>query len=277
MNQPDLAPLEILQELPPDRPALKFAVLDFDGTISTLRQGWEGIMRPLMLEMIAGPTPVDPDLEREVDEFIDHSTGIQTIFQMQWLAEAVKRHGRNPDYHDDPWWYKAEYNRRLMELVDRRIADIQSGRKAPSDYQIKGGLDFLAALQARRISIYFFSGTDHGDVRRESTLIGAAAFAALIVGAPEGRAECSKEAVLRQLIQERGFKGPEVLVVGDGRVEIALGREVGALTLGMATDEVRREGVNPRKRARLEKAGAHAIAGDFTCLPKLLAWLGLSS
>ena len=35
--------MEILEELPADRPPLKIALFDFDGTISTIRQGWEGI------------------------------------------------------------------------------------------------------------------------------------------------------------------------------------------------------------------------------------------
>ena len=33
---------------------LKAVLFDFDGTISTLRHGWEQTMESLMLEMIAG-------------------------------------------------------------------------------------------------------------------------------------------------------------------------------------------------------------------------------
>jgi len=62
-------------------------------------------------------------------------------------------------------------------------------------------------------------------------------------------------------------------VVGDGRVEISLGREFGALTLGVASDEEARCGINPVKRARLIKAGAHAITGDFCDAEAILDWL----
>nr|NIM06611.1 hypothetical protein [Armatimonadota bacterium]NIM24433.1 hypothetical protein [Armatimonadota bacterium]NIM68304.1 hypothetical protein [Armatimonadota bacterium]NIM76708.1 hypothetical protein [Armatimonadota bacterium]NIN06507.1 hypothetical protein [Armatimonadota bacterium] len=96
-----------------------------------------------------------------------------------------------------------------------------------------------------------------------------------IAGAPEGTTDCSKEAVLRRLIEEAGLSGPEVVVIGDGRVEIALGREMGTLTLGIATDEVRRQGVNPAKFVRLKKAGAHAIVGDFSAHEEILDWLGI--
>src|SRR5690554_1587382 len=102
--------MEEIITLPKDRPALKAVLFDFDGTISTLRQGWEKTMAPFMLEMIAGYTLADNQLADKVGRYIDQSTGIQTIFQMKWLAETVKKYGRNPSATDDPWWYKAEYN-----------------------------------------------------------------------------------------------------------------------------------------------------------------------
>lgn len=37
-----------------EKTTIKAAVFDFDGTISTLRCGWEEVMEPLMLECISG-------------------------------------------------------------------------------------------------------------------------------------------------------------------------------------------------------------------------------
>jgi len=267
--------LEIVESLPEKRPGIKAAVFDFDGTISTLRYGWEGVMEPMMLELISNGMPVTQELAREVKEYIDESTGIQTIFQMQWLTETVKRYGNNPQASDDPWWYKSEYNRRLMEIVDIRARKLQAGEAERSDYLMKGSLEFLRALRARGVDIYAASGTDHPDVVRESTSLGAYSYFTQVAGAPAGRADCSKEAVLRQLIREKGLLGPELLVVGDGKVEIALGREVGAITIGIASDEEKREGVNPVKRKRLIKAGAHAIIGDFGNLNSILGFIGM--
>ena len=65
------------------RGPVRAVLFDFDGTISTLRSGWELVMKPLMLEMIAGGMDWDDALEREVDAYIDESTGIQTILQMK--------------------------------------------------------------------------------------------------------------------------------------------------------------------------------------------------
>lgn len=254
---------------------IKAVLFDFDGTLSTLRYGWETIMEPLMLEMIAGSQEPDASLIAEVREYIDQSTGVQTYYQMKWLAEAVTRYGKNPGAPEDPWWYKAEYNRRLIKLVNERIAGIQNGECKSSDYLMAGSEEFLKALAGRGIKIYVASGTDDPDVNSEAEILGLKKYFSEVSGAPLGKAECSKEAVLRRLIKNYGLYGKELAVIGDGKVEIALGREVGAVTLGIASDEENRRGINTVKRERLIKAGAHAIVGDFTDQSKILSWMGL--
>ena len=267
--------MEIIIKLPKNRPSLKAVLFDFDGTISTLRYGWESIMEPMMLEMISANSEPDQSLIDEVKRYIDQSTGIQTIYQMQWLAEAVKKNGQNLSAPDDPWWYKAEYNRRLMVPVEERKALIRNGKKAQDDYLIKGSITMLAALKEKGIKIFVASGTDDADVKREAKVLGVSGYFDIIAGAPAGKTACSKEAVLKELLENQGFKGGELAVVGDGKVEIALGREVGAVTLGLATDEEKRFGINETKRQRIIKAGAHAITGDFTDLDEIISWLGL--
>ena len=77
------------------------------------------------------------------------------------------------------------------------------------------------------------------------------------------------------LVETIGLTGEKIAVIGDGKVEIALAREIGARALGLATDEARRRGVDAQKRDRLIRAGADAIEGDFLDKNALLAWLGL--
>ena len=256
------------------RTPVRAVLFDFDGTISTLRCGWELVMRPLMLEMISGGE-WDAALEREVDAYIDESTGIQTIHQMKWLAERAKRQNRAAP--DDPWWYKAEYNRRLMLQVGKRVEALKTGAESPAHFLVAGSTTFLSALKARGVRLYVASGTDHPDVVNEAGALGLREMFTLIAGAPVGSENCSKEAVIEKLISDEGLTGDDFCVVGDGKVEIRLGREAGARTLGMATDEEALHGVNPVKRERLVKAGADAIAGDFTCLEEFLDFLGLEA
>ena len=59
-------------------------------------------------------------------------------------------------------------------------------------------------------------------------------------------------------------------------MEIALGKEAGARTLGIASDEEHRRGIFPVKQQRLQQAGADRIIGDFSQLEELLSWMGLT-
>lgn len=266
--------IEVMKGLPFGYKGIKAALFDFDGTISTLRQGWEDVMEPLMVEMICGNTRQTREIVEEVRQYINESTGIQTIHQMKWLSEAVEKYGKNPAVHDE-WWYKDEYNKRLIERVKARVQDISNGRLIPEDFIIKGAREFLEVLSGKGIELYVASGTDHEDVISEVKVLGLSGYFKEVAGAPNRKVNCSKEKVLNDLIKEKGFKGSELLVVGDGKVEIALGNRVGAVTLGMATDEVKRYGVNDVKRIRLVGAGCHAFIGDFTNYNAILEWLYL--
>ena len=267
-------PLELLhpEHLPTGK--IRTVIFDFDGTFSTLRCGWEKVMRKLMLELISGRNAYDKPLEDRVDTYIDASTGIQTVYQMQWLKNAVDEAGYGCSDRD-VWWYKDEYNRRLMEEVNRRIRSVETGEESPKQYLVAGAVEFLQALRNAGIPACLASGTDHKDVLHEAAVLGVADLFSVIKGAPERQAACSKEAVLKMLLDENGVSGDSLLLVGDGKVEIALGAENGAYTLGAATDEENLRGINPVKRKRLQMAGADAIVGDFENLTDLRGWLGI--
>ena len=164
-------------------------------------------------------------------------------------------------------------NTRLMEEVALRIQRLESGKDSPQQYLIAGAVEFLQFLKNSGIAVYLASGTDHKDVVHEASVLGVADLFAIIKGAPERQIACSKEAVLNMLLQESGLPGENLLVVGDGKVEIALGAENGAYTLGVATDEEHLRGMNPVKHKRLQNAGADAIIGDFDDLAALRNWL----
>lgn len=257
------------------RTPVKAVLFDFDGTISTLRFGWENVMKPLMLEMISGGSSWNDALEKEVSDYINESTGIQTIHQMRWLAETVHARGMNPTASTDPWWYKNEYNRRLMENVNARLTALNSGTTPRNEFLIGGSDAFLQALRARSVRMFVASGTDQADVIKEASALGVASYFEQISGALPGSEACSKEKVLAQLMENLGLNGDEFAVIGDGKVEIRLGREAGARTVGLASDEAARYGVNPVKEARLVAAGADMICGDFSDMNTLLHFLGL--
>lgn len=268
--------MEIIELLPKKRANLKAVLFDFDGTISTLRHGWENVMGPFMVEMIVGNTKQDDTITELVDKYIDRSTGTQTIYQMQWLVDTIKEYGYNLDTPKDPWWYKTEYNKRLERYIAERKESIIKNKTFKWKYIIRGSIIFLDRLKQKGINIYVASGTDHPDVVKEAEILGLKKYFNEIQGAPLGKVQCSKEWVLKKLITESFIKGYELAVIGDGPVEIALGREFGAISLGVASNEEGLGGINLAKRNRLIKAGAHAIVGDFENNNDILTWLELT-
>ena len=247
--------------------AIKAIVCDFDGTFSTLRCGWEDVMKRQFLKYL--------DDEKWIDEFIGETTGIQTILQMKgFLAELRKRRVKLPS--KDPWFYKNEYNDMLMASVAEKREAVIAGNTPREKYLVPGALLFLQALKTRGVKIYFASGTDQADVRIEAAALGLDKFAEGIEGALPKSEKCAKEAAIRRLVKQAGVKPGELAVIGDGKVEIALGRAIRARTIGLATNETDFSKVNGVKRERLKKAGAGMIAGDFRDLPQMLDYLGLN-
>ena len=117
--------------------------------------------------------------------------------------------------------------------------------------------------------------SDEERAARLMAALGLTDYFTFVAGAPVAAESCSKEKVIADLMEKEGLKGADFAVIGDGKVEIRLGAEVGARTVGLASDEEHLCGVNSVKRERLIKVGADVIAGDFLELDELLSFLGL--
>ena len=253
------------------------AVFDHDGTLSTLRQGWETVMEPVMLRAILGDQyqTAESGLFRAVQQralaYIEQSTGIQTIAQMDALAQMVAEFGIVPAAQRlDAWGYKAVYNQALMQMVDDRLARLERGELEPGDFTMKGIVSFLRALRERGMQLFLVSGTDEADTLHEVSVLGYAdLFNGGIYGAKPGSRADTKDQIIRSVIESLG--GSErFMVFGDGPVEIRLGRRYGGLACGIASDESRRFGLNPVKRRRLIRAGANLIVPDFSQWQRLI-------
>lgn len=260
---------------------VKHVVFDNDGTISTLRQGWEAIMTPMMIKAILGDQYDTADetlyhkVRTRVLDYIDKSTGIQTILQMEALVAMVTEFGIvPPDRVLDKAGYKAIYNRSLCDVVDQRIKKLKKNLLDITDYTVKGAVECLRTLHAQGITLYLASGTDHQDVVAEASALGYAdLFNGGIYGALGDVTKYSKKMVIDRIMTENNLQGPELAVFGDGPVEIREVRKRNGLAIGIASDEVQRHGWNPEKRSRLIKAGAHLVCPDFCEYKALLAYL----
>ncbi|MCS6831673.1 MAG: HAD family hydrolase, partial [bacterium] len=78
---------------------IRFALFDFDGTLSLIREGWQQVMIPMMVEVLQRETPTtesEEELTRVVTEYVDRLTGKQTIYQMLQLCEEIQKRGGKP-------------------------------------------------------------------------------------------------------------------------------------------------------------------------------------
>ena len=259
------------------------AIFDHDGTISTLRQGWEAVMEPMMVRAILGARYAEADetlyarVVRRTRAFIDTTTGIQTLVQMQGLVKLVREFGIVPEAEVlDEHRYKAIYLDALMDLVRGRLRKLQRGELDVGDFTVKNAPRLLERLHGAGVALYLASGTDQADVVAEAEALGyARLFEGRIYGAVGDVAQEAKRIVLDRILSGIGAgQMGRVVAFGDGPVEIRETRKRGGLTVGIASDEVRRYGINLAKRGRLVRAGAHLVVADFSQVEPLLGLLG---
>ena len=187
------------------------------------------------------------------------------------LSEEIEKRGGTPQ---DPLAYKDEYNRRLLPVVEERIAGLAAGTLSADPLRVPMSLEFLQSLREIGISCYLASGTDVEFVKNEAGLLGVAEyFDGGIFGALREYKKFSKAMIIQKIITDFQLSGSELLIIGDGYVEIENAKEVGAIAVGVASVEGNRYNMNADKRERLIRAGADIIIPDFREGPQLLNYL----
>ncbi len=256
-----------------ERGRIRSALFDFDGTLSLIREGWQQIMIPMMVEILLdlNTGESEEELAPVVREYVDRLTGKQTIYQMMELAEQVRRRGAEPR---DPLDYKHEYLDRLWERIKERVAALKSGETAPDELLLPGSRALLTALAERGVALYLASGTDIQYVLDEARALQVDGFfGESIYGALDDYKQFSKAMIIDRIIQTHQLAGSALLTFGDGYVEIENTKDVGGIAVGVASDEVRREGIDDWKRTRLIGAGADLLIPEFREQERLLAYL----
>ena len=240
-------------------------------------------MQDVMEGMIGGESGrVTAELRREIAEYIDSSTGILSIYQMRWLAEAVARWKLTARVLS-AGEYKRIYNERLLERKVYARLKSASGEEEREKFLLRGAKEFLKILKDTGAELLLASGTDDVYVQREASFLGVRdLFEDRIYGALDDTEEYTKENIIRRILKEdvAGSEGSIMAVFGDGPVEIRAAREYGALAVGVASDEERGRGWNPKKVRRLAGAGADILIPDFAEGSELLALIrnsGMSS
>jgi phosphoglycolate phosphatase len=252
----------------------QYVFFDFDGTLSLVREGWQTVMVPMMVEeLLATGTEESPEeLERSVTEFVANLTGKQTIYQMIRLAEEIRKRGKIPE---DPLVYKRRYHDLLMQRIAHRREALRGGKVSGEEMLVPGALPFLTYLKDKGLKLYLASGTDEIYVREEARLLGLECyFGEHIYGAIDAYQTFSKATVIERLLRENQIPGEYLLGFGDGFVDIQTVKAVGGTAVAVASDERNRSGKpDPWKRERLIQAGADLVIPDYQEWPALVGYL----
>ena len=254
--------LEVVNRPKPTQP-LKAAILDFDGTLSLIREGWHQVMIPYFIEVIENtPNHESPtEVEHNVREFVDLLTGKQTIYQCIRLAEEVVKRG---GVADEPIAYKAEYHRRLGLRIEHRLTELKAGGD-PINHLVPGSWDLLKMLRKHGLVVYLASGTDEVYVKEEADLLRVTELCdGGVFGAQDDYKTFSKAMVIKKIIKDHNLKGEELIGFGDGYVEIENVHDIGGFAVGVASNESTRTGIDQWKRNRLIGAGADWIIPDYS-------------
>jgi len=252
----------------------RFAVFDFDGTLSLIREGWQDVMVPLLVEVLreTGTDESDAELTAIVRQFVAELTGKQTIYQMMRLAEEVRARGGTSA---EPVVYKHEYHERLMRRIGDRREALRTGAVEPEGMLVPGSIELLTALADRGVELFLASGTDEAYVREEADLLGLTPFfGPRIYGARDDFRTFSKQMVIERILRENNVGGTRLIGFGDGYVEIENVKSAGGTAVAVASDEPGRSGrPDAWKRERLIGIGADVVVPDFREWERLVGYL----
>lgn len=277
-NSTAVTPMLLADEIEVLRPDLprgrfRFVLFDFDGTLSLIREGWPQVMIPMMVEVLqqTGTRETSEQLTAAVEDFVMRLNGRQTIYQMMQLADEVRKRGGEPL---EPLAYKHRYHDLLMQRIEGRLDNLRNGTARQEEWTVPGSHQLLQALQDRGLTLYLASGTDLKYVRQEAELLGVTRFFGQhIYGALDDYQNFSKKMVIERILRENNLRGEELLGFGDGFVEIEEIKRVGGVAVAVASDEVRRAGINQWKRWRLAQAGADIVIPEYRKQKILLDYL----
>ncbi len=212
---------------------------------------------------LAGTKPLP-----ETDRFCVESAGLSALTQMEWAIrrsvqegkidtpceasvndEIIKRIWAGNEYYDDlnetaeMTAMVSEKTPRLFKLYEAvlngycRDKNLAVAKQNPERFIIGGSMEFMKFLKDNGVKNYFVTGAVvekgmgmHEEVETLGYQIGEGELVEDIIGSTWTE-KLPKDMIMKKLLRELGATGEEVLVVGDGRAEIAASYEMGSVAI----------------------------------------------
>lgn len=230
----------------------------------------------------------------ETDRFCVESAGLSALTQMEWAirrsveegnikvncdkdtnSEIIKRIWNGEEYYDDlPETDEmnallTEKTPRLFKLYEAvlngycRDKNLEEAKKNPDKFRIAGSMDFMKFLKDNGVTNYFVTGAVvekgmgmHEEVEGLGYKIGTGSLVEDIIGSTWTE-KMPKDMVMKKLLKDLDVDGANVLVVGDGRAEIAAGAEMGSVVISRLPQSAQYQ------RKLHKKLGSNIIVEDY--------------
>lgn len=252
---------------------IRAAMIDFDGTLSLLREGWDQVMIPMMvteLLPLAGTKETSEQLKQLVTDWVLKLNGQPTINQMQALVDEVVIRKGTPQTAVE---YKQRYLFLLMKTVEERKKQI-AAEKSAQRWVVPGGYQLLEGLKRRGIPMLLASGTDLAALRTEADILKVSDhFNQGIEGPESDTSTFTKARACDQMLDRLKILGNCLLNIGDGYVETKVTKDRHGIAIGIAYDHDHPGQYNAWRREQLYHAGADLIMPDLQQSELLLDWL----
>ena len=247
---------------------VRAVVLDYDGTLTTFRRGWELILYPYVKIALdpSGEKENDKVLEEDLVDFVKHAGGTSPRQLMERLQALIFKHTGAKESVD---YYMSEYARVFNGELKKRVSSFNEDSES---YVISGVRKLLAFLSEQKTENYVVTGSGTEEVCHELDVLKMSKFFHCVYGTNAESTGRHKVDSIQLILDEHDLRSDEVLIIGDGSTEARAAKELGLPFIGIASDE-HNGGLCEKKRSLLKGIGSNAIISDYENFKDLWTWL----
>lgn len=233
----------------------------------------------------------------ETDRFCVESAGLSALTQMEWAIRRSMQEGNivveggkgavNDEKIERIWKgeemfpdlpdtaeveaYLTQHTPRLFKLYENvlngfcRDKNLEKAKKDPVSFQIKGSMEWIKFLKDNGVKNYFVTGAVvekgmgmYEEVEVLGYTFGENGLMDDIYGSTWDE-KVPKNVIMERLVKKFNLDPKNVLIVGDGRSEIATGVNLGALTISRLPQDA------TVQRELHKNLGTNIIVEDYEC------------
>ena len=254
----------------PQVSSIRCVVLDYDGTLTTLRKGWDVILTEYANSKINPYNRPCEGLDKVILHLTDHAGGTTPKQLMARLVKIMRQKQLvPPDEIQSIEYYAKEYADHFQKMINKRVESFSS---ASESYVIESVRPMLNFISEKETINYIVTGSCEMAVTDELQKLEMFDYFSGVYGATIEMEGNLKMNAIREIMYKHSIKPCEILIIGDGSTEIRAANELELPAIGIASDE-HDGGLCEKKRKLLKGLGAHAIIADYSGFQNVWNWL----